>query len=404
MADVREFKGMRAKDSLVDRIAELPYDVLDSEEARAIAEGKETSFFHVDKPEIDLPVGTDLYSDAVYAKGAENLKLFIEKGYIIQEKEPVLYLYTLVMNGRAQTGLVSCVSIDDYLNNTVKIHEYTREEKEKDRIRHMEALNAQVGLVFLMYRQDDSLRSVMSEAMKCDVLYDFVTDDKIRHIVRVISNTDLISRIKKAFNSKNLYIADGHHRAASAVKLGVKRREQGLKGEHDSFMSVLFPHDELFIMPYNRAVKDLNGLTEKEFIEKLSADFKITKSGLSQPAKTRTFSMYFQNEWYTIEPLFQITNDPVLSLDVSILQEKVLSPLLGIDNPRTSKRIDFIGGIRGTKELEKLVQSKDFAIAFSMYPTTIDQLLAVSDAGKVMPPKSTWFEPKLRSGIILHSI
>jgi uncharacterized protein (DUF1015 family) len=406
MARIREFKGLRAPSNIVATIAELPYDVLDSDEARAIADTKPMSFFHISKPEVDLPRGTDLYSDIVYETGGKNFCSFIDKGYFKEDEKARLYLYTLIMNGRAQTGLMSCVSIDDYLNNVVKKHEHTREDKEKDRIRHMEALQAHVGLVFLFFKEDGSLRSLFKKAMAINPEYDFIAEDGVRHIVRIIEDSNLVEEFKKAFEGRNLYIADGHHRAASAIKVGQKKREidGGLNpdAEYNWFLSVIFPHDELKIMPYNRVVKDLNGMDKDQFMRRLSEKFNISK-GTSNPESKGTFSMYIDRDWYSIKPLFAIPSDPVESLDVSILQKEVLDPLLGIKNPRTDKRIDFIGGIRGTSELEKLVDSGS-AVAFSMYPTTIDDLIKVSDADCVMPPKSTWFEPKLRSGLIMHRI
>lgn len=407
MASIREFKGLRAPVDMVSKIAELPYDVLDSEEARAIAKNKPTSFFHISKPEVDLPEGTDLYSDQVYETGAKNFKAFIDKGYFAEDREAKLYLYTLVMNGRSQTGLMSCVSIDDYLNNVVKKHEFTREDKEKDRIRHMDALSAHAGLVFLLYKEDGSLRTLFEKAMEIQHEYDFIANDGIRHIVRVIEDRGMIEGFKKGFNGKSLYIADGHHRAASAVKVGQARRaaDKGKNpdAEYNWFLSVIFPHDQLMIMPYNRAVKDLNGLSEKDFMAKIGEKFTIS-DGKPKPSGKRKFSMYMGGKWYELSPKITIPSDPVESLDVSILQNEVLAPLLGIDNPRTSKRIDFIGGIRGPEELEKMVNNGSHQVAFSMYATTIEDLISVSDSGNVMPPKSTWFEPKLLSGLIIHRI
>lgn len=407
MASIREFKGLRAPVDMVSKVAELPYDVLDSEEARAIAKNKPTSFFHISKPEVDLPEGTDLYSDQVYETGAKNFKAFIDKGYFAEDSEAKLYLYTLVMNGRSQTGLMSCVSIDDYLNNVVKKHEFTREDKEKDRIRHMDALSAHAGLVFLLYKEDGSLRTLFEKAMEIKPEYDFTANDGVRHIVRVIEDRQMIEGFKKGFNGKNLYIADGHHRAASAVKVGQARRaaDKGKNpdAEYNWFLSVIFPHDQLMIMPYNRAVKDLNGLSEKDFMAGISEKFTVT-DGKPKPSGKRMFSMYMGGKWYELSPKIAIPSDPVESLDVSILQNEVLAPLLGIDNPRTSKRIDFIGGIRGPEELEKMVNSGSHKVAFSMYATTIEDLISVSDSGNVMPPKSTWFEPKLLSGLVIHRI
>jgi uncharacterized protein (DUF1015 family) len=408
MAQIREFKAYRSPADMVSKIAELPYDVLDSEEARVIADKNPTSFFHVSKPEVDLPKGTDLYSDIVYETGAKNFKAFADKGYLIEEKEPSLYLYTLVMNGRSQTGLLACVNIDDYMNNVIKKHEFTREDKEKDRIRHMEALSAHTGLVFLLYREDGSLKSLYEKALQIKPLYDYVAEDGVRNIVRAITDKDMISAFKNAFKDKGMYIADGHHRAASAVKVGLSRREKDASknpdAEYNWFLSVIFPHDQLLIMPYHRAVKDLNGNDKAQFLSKIGEKFTIEESGMASPEKRHTYSMYIDGKWYTLTPRFAVPSDPVGTLDVSIMQNEILSPILGIENPRTSKRIDFVGGIRGTGELEKLVNSGSFAVAFSLYPTAIEDLMSVSDSGNVMPPKSTWFEPKLRSGLIMHRI
>jgi uncharacterized protein (DUF1015 family) len=408
MAHIREFKAYRAPVDMVSKIAELPYDVLDSEEARVIADKNPTSFFHVSKPEVDLPKGTDLYSDIVYETGAKNFNALGDKGCLIEEKEPALYLYTLVMNGRAQTGLMACVSIDDYMNNVVKKHEFTREDKEKDRIRHMESLSAHTGLVFLLYREDGSLKALFEKALQIKPLYDYVAEDGVRNIVRTIADKDMISAFKNAFKDKGMYIADGHHRAASAVKVGLSRREKdpvkNPDAEYNWFLSVIFPHDQLLIMPYHRAVKDLNGNDKAQFLDKIGGKFTIEESGMSSPEKRHTYSMYIEGKWFTLTPRFTVPQDPVGTLDVSIMQNEILSPILGIENPRTSKRIDFVGGIRGTGELEKLVNSGSFAVAFSLYPTAIEDLMSVSDSGNVMPPKSTWFEPKLRSGLIMHRI
>jgi uncharacterized protein (DUF1015 family) len=407
MASIKEFRGYRPPVALADKIAELPYDVLDTEEARVLSDKNPYSFFHVSKPEVDLPAGTDAYSPAVYEKGKQNLEKFISDGTLVQDESAKLYLYTLVMNGRAQTGLLAGVSIDDYINNVVKKHEFTREDKELDRVRHMEAISAHAGLVFLFYKEDGSKKSLFEKAMAIAPIYDFTAPDGVRHVIRVIDDEALAASFKTSFGKDILYIADGHHRAASAVRVGLSRREKnpGAKDlESDYFMSVIFPHDQLMIMPYNRAVKDLNGRSKEEFISEVSKKFSIDKTVVTSPAAGHAFSMYIDAQWYTLKPLFELPADPVSSLDVSVLQNEILAPLLGIDNPRTSKKISFIGGIRGTAELEKLVNSGEFAVAFSMYPTSILELIDVSDSGNVMPPKSTWFEPKLRSGLVIHRI
>jgi uncharacterized protein (DUF1015 family) len=407
MALIKDFRGYRPPAGYVAEIAELPYDVLDSDEARGIAENKPRSVFHITKPEVDLPSGADQYSPAVYQKGRQNLERFISDGTLVQDENNKLYLYTLVMNGRSQTGLLACVSIDDYINNVIKKHEFTREDKELDRVRHMEALSAQTGLVFLFYKEDGSKKDLFARAKEIAPVYDFTPSDGVHHIFRVIDDPAMIDSFKRAFGSDILYIADGHHRAASAVRIGLERRGEASAGtnrESDWFMSVIFPHDQLMIMPYNRAVKDLNGRTGEEFISEISVRFSVEKTDSASPVSGHTFAMYCGGQWYLLSPLFTLPADPVSSLDVSILQNEVLAPILGVDNPRTSKRISFVGGIKGTAELKNLVDSGEYEVAFSMYPTSISELIRVSDSGNVMPPKSTWFEPKLRDGLVIHGI
>jgi uncharacterized protein (DUF1015 family) len=406
MAAIKEFKGLRPKQELVTRIAELPYDVVNSAEARDIARGNEYSFFHVSKPEIDLPDKVNLYDDVVYATGRKNFESFISRGVLKQDESPRLYLYTQVMHGRMQHGLVACVSVDDYLKGTIKKHELTREDKERDRTRHIETLNAQTGPVFLFYKEDRFKKVLYEEALRIEPAYDFTAPDHIRHILRVIDNPNLIEAFRKAFAKDILYIADGHHRAASGAKVGVKRRNasSGHTGseEYNWFLAVIFPHDQLQILAYNKVVKDLNGLSKEAYLAKIAEQFTAQRSDVKVPAAIHQFSMYFDRKWYVLTPKFSIPDDPIESLDVQILQNRLLEPILGIRDPRTDKRIDFIGGIRGTQELEKLVDTGDCQVAFSMYPTTIEQLISVADAGKIMPPKSTWFEPKLRSGLVVH--
>lgn len=402
MAHIKAFQALRPPIEKAPSVSELPYDVCSSEEARIIAEKNSENFYHISKPEVDLPLGTDPYSDVVYNKGAENLRLFQEKGLLKLDDNDALFLYTLVMNGRSQTGLVALVAIDDYINDRVKKHEYTREAKENDRIRHMNTLGAQVGPVFLMVKQKEAIKKLFDDAMALEAELDFTAPDGVRHIVRKIAGSSLIDNFCKSFADETLYIADGHHRAASAVKIGQQRRDSGIVDSSDHFLTVIFPDEELFIMPYNRAVKDLNGLGKDELLAQIGVDFSIEKCTDPSPKDVASYCMYLDGEWYLLKPNFQIPNDPVESLDVQILQSRILSPILGIGDPRKDERIEFIGGIRGTEELEKLVNSGSFAVAFSMYPTTIAQLIEVSDSGNVMPPKSTWFEPKLRSGLFIH--
>lgn len=406
MAQIKEFKGLRPRKDIANQVAELPYDVVNSDEAKAIAGNNPHSFFHISKPEIDLGPDVDHYSETVYMKGKENLDSFINKGVLVQDRDPYLYLYTQIMGGRAQTGLVACVNIDDYINNIVKKHELTRADKEQDRTTHLDILNANTGPVFLLYNEDGSKKQLFKTAMAIQPEYNFTSSDGISHILRVIKDKKMISAFTEAFSKDILYIADGHHRAASAIRVGQMRRQANPsysgREEFNWFLAAIFPHNQLKIFPYNRAVRDLNGLSEDKFLAKISEKFDVTQSGLKEPSKIHTFSLYCGRKWHTLAPKFPIPADPIEALDVKILQTAILDPVLGITDPRTDRRIDFIGGIRGTAELEKLVDSGEFAIAFSMYPTTVEQLIGVSDSNGIMPPKSTWFEPKLRSGIVVH--
>ncbi len=408
MAKIRPFRGIRPVKDLADKIAELPYDVVSLPEVIAIAGNNPYNFYHVTRSEMDLAAGTDPYSPEVYKKAKQTFDEFISKGSMMIDEKPLFYLYSQVMDGRTQTGIVAGADVDDYLAEIIKKHELTREEKELDRTRHIDITNANTGPVFLIYRDSDEKRKLIEKAMKTEPVYDFTAADGIKHIVRLIEDQTLISDIEKAFVNDELYIADGHHRAASAVRVAKMRREKnpGYTGdeEFNRFLSVIFPHTQLKILAYNRVVKDLNGLSPEDFKKKLGEEFTIEKSSVKVPVKVNTFSMYIGKEWFSITPKFEISKDPIESLDVTIIQKRVLAPLLGINDPRKDKRIDFVGGIRGTAELEKVVDSGDFAVAFSMYPTEIEQLMDVSDAGMIMPPKSTWFEPKLRDGLIVHEL
>jgi uncharacterized protein (DUF1015 family) len=408
MTVIRAFNAVRPSRELASNVAELPYDVVDSDEARAMAGGNEYNFFHVTKPEIDLDPAMDLYDDRVYAKGRENFEEFLRKGILFREEESCLYLYSLTMDGRTQTGLVATVSVDDYLENRVKKHELTREDKEKDRTRHVDAVSADTGPVFLFYRENGSKRDFFHQAMRLDPEYDFTAVDGIHHTVRIIRDRKLISAIEESFKADILYIADGHHRAASAARVCRDRRSAnpGFTGKEDYnfFLAVIFPHEELKIMAYNRAVKDLNGNDERTFMERLAKSFDAEPGTVKVPAAKGQVSMYMKGKWYTLKPKFPIPSDPIMSLDVNLLQDKVLHPILGIGDPRKDNRIQFIGGIRGTAELERLVDSGKHAVAFSMYPTSIEELMAVADVDGIMPPKSTWFEPKLRDGLLVHRI
>ena len=409
MAKIRAFKALRPAKDLADKIAELPYDVVSLKEVIEIAGKNPYNFYHITRAEMDLAEGTDPYSEGVYRKGRETLEKFIDEGFLARDEKPMLYLYSQVMDGRMQTGIVACASIDDYMKGLIKKHELTREEKELDRTRHTDIVNANTGPVFLFYRDDnDERKALIEQAMKIEPVYDFTAPDGIRHIVRVIEDGSLVEKLQKSFENDELYIADGHHRAASGTRVGSMRREKNKEftgeEEFNGFLSVIFPHSQLMILAYNRVVKDLNGMSADEFMKKISEDFTVVKSGVKVPEKVNTFSMYIGGEWYTLTPSFEISSDPIESLDVTIIQKRVLDPLLGITNPRKDKRIDFVGGIRGTAELEKIVDSGEFAVAFSMFPTEIEQLMDVSDAGLIMPPKSTWFEPKLRDGLLIHEL
>lgn len=413
MAIFRPFKAVRPKPEFADKVAALPYDVMNSEEAREMTKGNPYSFLHVDKAEIDLPVGTYLYCDEVYAKAKENLDKLCSDGICTQDAAPCFYIYRQTMNGRDQTGLVGCASIDDYINNNIKKHEFTRADKEADRIRHVDTCDANTGPIFLCYREDEKL----SEIINCwkeehTPVYDFIGAGDVRNTVWIIDCRKTVEKISLLFAAiESLYIADGHHRCASAVRVGTARREalESYTGEEEFnfFLSVLFPQNELEIMDYNRVIKDLNGLTSQQFIEKLSENFAVCEAEMSpyKPESKHTFGMYLDDKWYKLcakEGSFDSEN-PVSRLDVSILQNNVISPILGIDDPRTDKRIDFIGGIRGLSELERRV-STDMKVAFSMYPTTLQDLFDIADAGEIMPPKSTWFEPKLLSGLFIHRL
>ena len=411
MAVIRKFKAIRPTSEMAEAVAALPYDVVNSEEAREMTKDKPYSFLHVDKAEIDLPVDTDIYSPQVYAKAKENLDKLVSDGILVQDNKPMLYVYELTMDGRSQTGLVACTSIDEYLNGIIKKHELTREDKEQDRIRHVDICNANTGPIFLAYRTVDEISAIIENVKKNAPVYDFTAEDGIKHRAWVIDNDETANKLIELFKAvPNLYIADGHHRNASAAKVGLKRR-----AEHPDYtgdeefnysLAVIFPSDQLKIMDYNRVVKDLNGMTSEEFMNKLAEKFDIHEAGgRAKPEKQYDFGMYLDKKWYMLTAKENLrVNDAVAGLDVSILQDNVLIPILGIGDIRTDKRIDFVGGIRGLGELERRVDSGEMKVAFAMYPTSIDQLMTIADENKIMPPKSTWFEPKLRSGLFIHSL
>lgn len=411
MAVVKPFICIRPAKEHAAEVAALPYDVYNRKEACAAVKGNPLSFLNIDRAETQFSDDVDTYADCVYEKARELLDSQIADGIYVTDAGDHYYLYELTMDGRSQTGIVACCSIDDYVNGVIKKHENTREEKELDRIRHVDTVNAQTGPIFLAYRQNTALKEIVAEEKTKPALYDFVSDDGIRHRVWRIDGADRTDAIEAAFAAiPSTYIADGHHRAASAVKVGLKRRTKhpGYTGEEpfNYFLSVLFPDEELMILPYNRVVRDLNGMSTEQFFEKLKEKFELEEIGKEPyaPVQKGTFGMYLGGTWYALKILPQYrSTDPVKGLDVSILQDHLLAPVLGIGDPRTDKRIDFIGGIRGLKELERRV-SEDMEVAFSMYPTSIEELLSVADAGLLMPPKSTWFEPKLRSGLFIHRL
>lgn len=410
MVTVRPFKGLRPAKELADKIASPPYDVLDSDEARTIAKENPLSFLRIVKPEVDLDPSVDLYDTKVYEQGAFNLRHLMEHGEMIQEKKPMFYFYRQIMGDHSQVGLVTTVSAEDYRNNLIKKHEFTRKVKEEDRIRHIETQNAQCGPVFLTYPDipefDNLQRRICCEN---EPEYDFVSPDGIRHSLWVVDSDKDIETIEKIFTEvPSLYVADGHHRSAAGTIVAERRQKDNSNHtgneEYNYFLAVIFPKNQMKIMAYNRVVKDLNGNSLDEFMDKVHDRFDVTENTVSSPDSMLEYSMYLNGKWYGLEPKAGSfpSSDPVRSLDASILQENLLNPILGINDPRTSERIKFVGGIRGTKELEKLVDSGKYEVAFSLYPTSIDQLIEVAESGNVMPPKSTWFEPKLRSGMVVH--
>lgn len=410
MATIKPFAAIRPALGLESKIAALPYDVYSSEEARQKVSDNPLLFLNIDRAETQFPVGTSPYEDKVYDKARDLFWSQVKDGIYVKESAPCYYVYELVMDGRSQIGLVACASIDDYANNIIKKHENTRADKEEDRIRHVGTMEAQTGPIFLAYRYNAAIDAEIKKAMANPALYDFVADDGITHRVWLINDAGSVKIIRDAFAGMNdIYIADGHHRCASAVKVGFKKREDkpNYTGdeEFNFFLSVLFPDEQLMIMDYNRVVKDLNGNYADEFIAKLSEIFTIApQNEAKKPSKKGEIAMFLEDKWYllSVKEAYQ-SNDPIKGLDVSVLQDNVLGPILNIEDPKTDKRIDFVGGIRGYEELVKRCHT-DCVVAFGMYPTSIQELFAVADASLLMPPKSTWFEPKLRSGLFIHSI
>lgn len=403
---IKPFRGLRPTTSHAAAVAAPPYDVLSSEEARQRAAGKPWSFLHISKPEIDLPPDTDPYAPEVYAKALENLTAMLEAGILVQDEQDCYYAYRLTMGQHVQTGLVAAACVAHYNSNRIKKHEFTRPDKEDDRVRQIEALNAQTGPVLLAYPDSRRADELLAEAASGTPDADVTADDGIRHTIWVVRDKALLDAIGAAFDAMpSLYIADGHHRSAAASRVAAARRHPGGPQASDYFLSVIFPHHEMKIMDYNRVVKDLNGLSEAEFLAKLEAAFQVESAVAAvHPAHPGEFGLYLPGRWLrlSIKPKLIPAADPVARLDVSLLSEQVLGPLLGIADLRRDKRIDFVGGIRGLAELEKRVDSGEMAVAFALHPTRMEDLMAVADAGEVMPPKSTWFEPKLADGLVSH--
>jgi uncharacterized protein (DUF1015 family) len=404
MAQIKPFAALRPQTESADRICELPYDVMSSAEARELAKDNPLSFLHVSKPEIDLSESIDVHDPQVYAKGKENFARLIAEGALKQDSQPCFYLYRQIMGKHVQVGLVAAASCEDYLNNIIKKHEFTRPDKEDDRVRHIETLNSQTGPVFLVYRAVQALDQLVNKKIAEAPDIDFTAKDGVRHTSWGIRDAATIELIRREFAQiPFLYIADGHHRSAAAAR--VYQARKGV-GESGFFLNVIFPHNQMQILPYNRVLKNLNGLSLADLLKKLESIFLIKANGLPRPGCKHELGLYLEGRWHTLNfrPELTKSNDPIQRLDVTLLQERVLAPIFGIDDPRTSKQINFVGGIRGTAELEKLVNSGEYACAFSMFPTSIEDLMSIADAGGIMPPKSTWFEPKLRDGMFCHMI
>lgn len=409
MSLIRPLRGLRPKAEFATDVVAPPYDVLNTEEARQRAAGRPHSFLHISKPEIDLPEGTNPFDASVYQKGADNLSKLVNEEILIREDKPVYYAYRLDMNGHKQVGLVAVASVKDYDSNRIRKHEYTRPEKEDDRVNQIDALNAQTGPVFLTYRQDNTVDDIVNKVMGETPLYDLTADDGVQHTIWVIDDEKDIAELTATFDAMNcLYIADGHHRSAAASRVAALRNK-GKKANddqnHDYFLTVIFPDNQMMILDYNRVIKDLNGLSKDEFLRQCAENFEVQASDQEvKPEKPNVFGMYLDNQWYrlVIKDNLIPQDDPVRRLDVSLLQNNLITPILAIDDPRRDKRIDFVGGIRGLGELEKRVNSGEMQVAFALHATQLSDLMAVADAEEVMPPKSTWFEPKLADGLISH--
>ena len=408
MAIIRPFRALRPQADRAQLVASVPYDVVNTDEARALADGNPLSFLHVSRPEIDLPSGTDIHSDVVYRKAVENFEKLIAEAPLERESEPSIYLYRLVMGEHEQIGVVAVSSIDEYDNGTIRKHERTRRDKEDDRTRHMLMLKAQTGPVFLTYRARPEIDEQIATATAAEPLFDLTAPDGVRHTIWRLTETD--SLVKSFESVPLLYIADGHHRAASASRARAELQQQSFahtgKEDYNYFLTVIFPDSQVQILAYNRTVHDLNGMSPEEFLDELRSQFTISENASPEPPKRGHWSMYLGGKWYGLQlsPAATLPTGTVAMLDVSILQDRLLDPILGIKDIRTDKRVDFIGGLRGTKELERLVDEGKAAVAFSLFPTTVEELLMVSDANEIMPPKSTWFEPKLRDGLLIHTI
>lgn len=407
---LRSFQGLVPTQDLAEQVAAVPYDVVDREESKALGANNPINLIHVDRAEIDLPDEVSAYDSRVYAKAAENFERLQRDGVLVRETEPCMYLYRQVMGQHTQTGLVAVCHIDDYENDIIRKHEKTRKVKEDDRTRLVDVLSANTGPIFLTYRDHALVLGLTNKhEQQHPAIHDFTTPDGIRHQVWRLP-TETCTKITRLFEEEVplAYVADGHHRSASAARVGKERRENNPNHtgneNYNWFLCVLFPAEELKILPYNRVIKDLNGRAPENFLKEVGDIFKITPTDHKEPKQSGQTNMYLGGKWYLLERSPAADASPVDSLDVEILQSHLLSPVLGIEDPRTDERIDFIGGIRGVKELEKLVDNKKFAVAFSMYPTTVDQLMDIADAGQIMPPKSTWFEPKLRSGLFIHTL
>jgi len=410
MTLIRAFTGLRPVSNRAEDVAAPPYDVLNSAEARQRVEGRQWSFLHISKPEIDLAEGTDPYTDEVYAKGAENLQHMIDSNILTRDDKPSYYFYRLVMGEHVQTGIVAAASVQDYDSNRIRKHEFTRPDKEDDRVRNIDSLNTQTGPVFLTYKHSPEVDAIAASITSTAADVDITADDGVQHTLWSVSDEAVVSKLTSIFDAMEcLYIADGHHRSAAASRIAAKRQSANSDHSGDEnynyFLSVIFPDNQMMILDYNRVIKDLNGLDEKGLLAKIAENFTVTPNeGPFKPECNGQFGMYLSGQWYKLEinPSLIPQNDPVASLDVSLLADNLIDPVLGVSDPRRDKRIDFIGGIRGLKELEKRVDSGEMAVAFALFATRIDQLMDVADSGNVMPPKSTWFEPKLADGLVSH--